>query len=248
MCFKNWIDSHCHLVAMNNPAQEVAEAEKAGVDGFVSIALNQRELSATQENSSPSTIVLAGVHPYYSGSKNSFIDCLADMLDAHAIEGIGEIGLDKRNKDMVWQKDVLLQQLDIADQYDVPVSFHCVRMYYELFKIIKVNFPGIRGILHGFNGSIEIIREFTKFDIAFSINPGILLTSDAPEIIQYLASERKLLLETDAPNTHHTSFEMKTGGLAKLPVFAQSVSDLAGIELHTLKEIQLETFNNYFTL
>ncbi|MBN2829311.1 MAG: TatD family hydrolase [Candidatus Cloacimonetes bacterium] len=247
MCFKNWIDSHCHLVALDNPALEISEAEKLGVDGFITIALNQRELNASLELETPSTIILAGVHPYYSGSKNSFIDSLADLLDSHSIEGIGEIGLDKRNKDMVWQKDILLQQLDIADQYDVPVSFHCVKMYYELYKIIKTNFPGIRGILHGFNGNSEIIREFSKFDIAYSVSPGILSSPDAKEVLSLLATENKLLLETDAPNTHHTAYEMKTGGLAKIPKFAQQIASFIDISIEELKDIQLLTFNKYFS-
>ena len=69
------------------------------------------------------------------------------------------IWLDNRNDNFEWQKKILLMQLDLAKNYDLPVVFHTVKQYYELDKILKNNFPKVQGFLHAFNASQEIFDE-----------------------------------------------------------------------------------------
>ena len=245
MAYNGWIDSHCHLCTLEDPMHELELAEQAGVDGFVTIALNRKELAFSEEILNPNVLTFAGVHPSYSKTQNRFIQELPELIDSHIIEGIGEIGLDKRNRDIIWQREILLEQLDIAEQYNIPVSMHCVKMYYELYKLIKDNFPCIRGAIHGFNGSVEIIEEFSKLDIAFGINPGILANPNLSDIVNLLIERNKLLLESDAPNTHNSNFAMKTEGLQLLPYFATEISSQTGVELSKLKEAQLNSFKEF---
>ena len=74
-------------------------------------------------------------------------------------------------------------------------DFHVVGKYYELYKILKKNFPKVRGILHSFNASKDIFQVFKNFDLAFSIGNKFNNNELAKDIIKH----GFYTLETDAP-------------------------------------------------
>ncbi len=190
-------DAHCHFFELNKKdifQEEIKSAREAGVTGFFCSALEKEQFDWYEENSDL-CYWYAGIHPYFEESKKEDLDKIIRLIKFEKIIGIGEIGLDKRNKNTEWQTQILNLQLEIARDYDLPVIFHIVGKYYDLYKILKKSFPKIRGILHGFNGNVEIFEMFKKFNLAFSIGNKFNNTSLAKEILKY----GFYTFETDAP-------------------------------------------------
>ncbi|MDO9577872.1 MAG: TatD family hydrolase [Candidatus Cloacimonadales bacterium] len=199
---QGFIDAHCHLAderISSNLEEEISDAKQVGITHFISSALCKEEFEMMKL---PKFLKLrkfvkwtAGIHPYYDKTDEKDFQSLIKLCDEKQIIAVGEIGLDKRKDNFDWQKKILLQQLDLAMNYDLPVVFHTVRQYYELPKILKNNFPKVRGFLHSFNASLEIYESFQHYDLAFSLNAKL----PKDEVIRAILQRNFYLFETDAP-------------------------------------------------
>lgn len=242
-CAKSFgfIDAHCHLNDEKIFA-EIPEALELGISGFISSALCQEEYDWHIQNEIPEMKWCAGIHPYYEKSKESDLDRLIQLCEEKKIVGVGEIGLDGRNNNENWQTNILLQQLDIARNFDLPIIFHTVRKYYELYKLLKDNFPKVTGYLHGFNASKDIAEAFAKFDLAFSIgcNPP------KDDCIKYIIKRGFFLFETDAPYQKPLDSSEEYNHLKNLLLNVENISKSSGISIAELKEIQYKSYNSIF--
>jgi TatD DNase family protein len=240
-----WIDAHCHLYDIadaNNLEQEMRKAREAGLGLFISSALSDAEVKWHLENKASDVLITAGIHPNNSRSLPLSYDELVKLCDKKQIIAVGEIGLDKRNDDFETQKKVLLLQLDIAQQYNLPVVFHVVKHYYELSKILKRNFPKIRGYIHSFTGSIDIAKLFANYDLAYSFCGR---TPNA-EVLKFCLENGNCLFETDAPYQKPLFLNRKHNYLDNYPEIIGYVSQLTGISQAQLKKIQKKTFEYIF--
>ena len=231
------IDAHCHL----NDARifaEIKDATESGISGFISSALCQEEYDWHIQNEIPNMKWCAGIHPYYEKSKESDLDRIIQLCKEKKIVGIGEIGLDGRNDNENWQTNILLQQLDIARNFDLPIVFHTVRKYYELYKILKNNFPKIKGYLHGFNASKDIAEIFSKFDLAFSIG----CKPPKNDCINYIIKRGFFLFETDAPYQQPLYSKEEYNHLKNLLWNLENISKITGISVAKLKESQYKNY------
>lgn len=217
-------------------------AIESGISIFISSALCQEEFDWHLNVDIPEMKWCAGIHPCYEKSRESDLDFIIQLCEQNKIVGIGEIGFDSRNNDIKWQSEILLKQLDIANQFELPVIFHVVRKYYDLYKLLKDNFPKIRGYLHGFNASKDIAKIFSKFNLAFSI--GYL----RPKIdcLNYILKRGYYLFETDAPYQKPTDSQDEYNHLQNLFYNVEYVSKLTGRDLGELKEIQHKSYNLIF--
>ena len=138
------IDVHCHLTEsriFDNLEAEISSARKCGIEGFISSALCKKEFEAiggsafTQfENCIRWS---AGIHPIYEENAVNYFDDLVKLCDEKKIIAIGEVGLDGRKNNADFQEKMLLEQLDLAQNYNLPVVFHCVKKHYELYELLK---------------------------------------------------------------------------------------------------------------
>jgi len=188
------IDSHCHLYETNYKTS-LKCWELSKIDKVISTVLSQKQLYWHKSNLSQKVILSAGIHPFYYAENPFNIDELSQLLFTKEIKIIGEIGLDSRNSNFEEQKIILLSQLELARDFDVPVIFHCVKKYYELHKILKSNFPHIRGFFHGFHSSLEVVNLFDDMQIGFSI--GRIFPKESA--MHKIAKKALIFIESDAP-------------------------------------------------
>ncbi len=189
-------DIHCHLFDLykkNILFEQITEANNAGILNHFSVALTEIEIKWHLKNSHYYEYFYAGIHPNFINEIN--IETIIQLCEQNKIIAIGEIGFDKRTPNIKKQEKILLQQLEIAQEFELPVIFHNVKMYYELAKLLSKNFPKIKGILHGFNSSEEVFEVFKKKEFAFSINTRFNNVNLLKKILKW----GLLFLETDAP-------------------------------------------------
>ena len=118
-------------------------------------------------------------HPWHLPDRFSPPEIVFDGFDA-----LGEVGLDKlRGPDLTVQQEYLRFFLGAAQDSGKPVVLHIVRCYQELFELIKPF--RVKLMLHGFSGSVELLKELWKRDITVSFSPKILSRQD---LLQCLAA------------------------------------------------------------
>jgi len=241
----NLIDAHCHLAdekIASNLQKEIADANNVGITHFFSSALCQTEFEWHQSNFFPGMFWCAGIHPYYDESAESDFDTLIKLCDEKQIIAIGEIGLDKRKDNFEWQKKMLLKQLDLAKNYDLPVVFHNVRQYYKMHKILKDNFPKIRGIQHSFKGSQEIFDVYKNYDMAFSMCGKL----PKDKVIRSIIKHGFYLYETDAPYQKPVELVDEFNHLKNLLWTVKKISEITKVDELKLESRQKHCFEQIF--
>jgi len=174
-------------------------------------------------------LLATGQHPMYPhGSINA--ERAISLCESNRIFAIGEIGLDKHNKDTQWQVDTFLTFADIANQYQKPVVIHCVGRYYEVYSLLKRYFPSLNVILHGFCGSVEIVQSFSELNTVFSIHRSILKRKNSISVLNAVV------------NTHRFMFETDTDDDISVLGTVVAVSELLGVPVEELLKIQEESF------
>lgn len=203
------IDSHCHLHDTEfypDGREEVyTRAIEAGVAMFC-VGTDERSSREAVEfaASHDDTWAIVGVHPHETKGGWADIEQVLREVgtsEASPVIGIGEIGLDYfyTHSSREQQIRALEAQLQLATDYDLPVSFH-VREAFDDFWPVFENFHGVRGVLHSFTDTqTNLDRGFSR-GLYVGVNGISTFTRDAAQRNLYATIPfDRMLVETDAP-------------------------------------------------
>ncbi len=188
------IDAHCHFAFQNKTFP--IDFPNLLPQHFLVSALTENDLEFYINNKNSSLILSAGIHPSFIDENHISFDKLVTLCDTKTIQAIGEIGLDKRSNQKEEQIYIFKKQLEIARAFKLPVILHCVHSNQELYAQMK-EFSELRYIWHGFTGTEEVIKSFSKFNILFSVNQRIFKTKDRINSLNHLVKEGIILFESD---------------------------------------------------
>jgi len=128
-----------------------------------------------------------------------------ELAKSNKVVAIGEIGLDYYYKPKTKtrleqfkekQKEVFVQQLDLAEELNLPVIIHCRMAHQDLINILKQK-NQIKGAIHCFTGTLDEAQEYIKLGFYIGIN-GIIFKYNIDETIKKISLDR-ILVETDCP-------------------------------------------------
>ena len=208
------IDSHCHLhdkEFFNDDQRQVmyqrAIEQKIGmicVGTDVETSRQAVEFTKDRDN----TWAIIGIHPH--DAKNGGVSDIRRLLEENnpKIVGIGEIGLDYfyDNSDRATQQRILREQLSLAQEYNLPISFH-IRdeksangVVWRDFWPIFDEFTRLCGVLHSFTDTQENLNNGFQRGLLIGLNGISTFTKDQKQIELYknIPLDR-ILFETDAP-------------------------------------------------
>lgn len=202
------IDTHCHLNLTEHfpdPGAEVDFAKSCGVGHLVVVGIDipssQRAIDLAEHY--PEVYAIAGIHPNHSSAyEPGQIPVLKEMLDHPKVVALGEIGLDYH-----WdyatrgqQYDALKAQLDLAEECQIPVVFHCREAYGDLLDILESRSRRQRWLLHCFAGDQTDARRAIALDCYFGVDGPITYKNAQPlrDLVMTLPRDR-VVIETDAP-------------------------------------------------
>ena len=210
------LDTHCHLDADEfglDRAAVIARAAQSGVRGILLPAvraknhLSVKNLTHQAAQLMPASVYTLGIHPIFTPeAKESDLDVLRhsviEALDDPRFVGIGEIGLDYFLPDLDANHQAFFfdKQLDLAEEFNLPVILHVRRSQDAILKALRPR-KIIGGIAHAFNGSFQQAEQFIKLN--FVMGFGGAMTFPRALQIRRLAKELpfdSLVLETDAPD------------------------------------------------
>jgi TatD DNase family protein len=210
------LDTHCHLDAPEFDLDRddmIKRSALAGVDGVLIPAVRVADFESVKNLAHyasqymPATVYTLGIHPICTPqAKKTDIDLLRQAieqsLDDPRFVGVGEIGLDYflPELDPHHQAFFFDAQLDLAEEYNLPVILHVRRSQDAIIKALRSRkLSG--GIAHAFNGSFQQAENFMKLNFAMGF--GGAMTHDRALQIRRLAKElptESIVLETDSPD------------------------------------------------
>ena len=211
-----WVDTHCHVDApefKDTLKEMMARASSEGVQAILLPTVkasdwDQAQSLVNQYSKQISGLVYTlGIHPLYiNQAQDSDIDFLKiqieKSLDDPRFVGVGEIGLDYfvQGLDPQRQEHFFHAQLDLAEQFQLPVILHVRRSQDAILKALrKRKVPS--GIAHAFNGSHQQAEQF--IELGFKLGFGGAATYDRALQIRRLLQEMPLeciVTETDSPD------------------------------------------------
>ena len=101
------------------------------------------------------------------------LETIKPLLKHCKVVAIGEIGLDyywdKKNETKTKQKDFFIKQIEIANEYNLPICIHCRDAIEDTLNILKKHPVKKGGVMHCYSGSVESMKEFVKlgFEIQY---------------------------------------------------------------------------------
>ena len=157
---------------------------------------------------------------------------------------IGEIGLDyywnTDNKEL--QKKAFIEQIKIANKYNLPIVIHTREAVMDTLQILKENEVTKTGVFHCCPQNRELIKEGLKlgFYISFAGPITFKNSKNAEEMINLVPNDR-ILIETDSPYLAPEPVRGTRNTPANVKYIAQKIADVKGL---TLEEVEKITFEN----
>lgn len=231
------IDSHCHLHDRQFFTEEQAEqmvknANKNKVKKIVCIgtdpddSLVARDFARAHEN----VFWTYGVHPEETNKdrkpvKLAGTEEIKKIFTKNRPTAIGEVGLDYHAEEHDREKQIKLfeEMLQLAKDYDLPLSFH-VRNAFEDFFAVVSNFPEVKGVVHSFTDSKKTLKKIlNETDFYVGVN-GLATYSTLPT-----PPLERILLETDAPFLTPMPFR----GIINEPAYIYNIAEWLSTKLAT---------------
>lgn len=222
------IDSHCHLHDREFFTDEEAEkalnkAHDAGVKKIICIGTSREDSLMARDFASAHKNVYwtYGVHPEHAGSEEQ-LKYNFEVLPV----AIGEVGLDYHYEGYERKAQIRLfeEMLQLAVDYELPVSFHVREAFDDFFPVVK-NFPTVRGVVHSFTDSKKVLKRIlneTEFYVGVN---GLATYSTLP-----VPPLEQILLETDAPFLAPVPYRGEKNEPAYVAEVAKWLADKLGID------------------
>lgn len=205
------VDTHCHLVLLEEQGLLDAALESAaanGVEQIVSVGLNVEDSDRNRviAEKHPNVWFTVGWHPHQSHAPDAAeLAALDSLLQHPRAVAVGEIGLDLffragyHETPLDEQQRAMHAMLDLAATHRKPVIIHDRDAHAEVLDTAR-HHPGVAGVMHCFSGDAAFARECVAAGFVLSFS-GIV-TFPRAEGIQAAAAEARpdaYVVETDSP-------------------------------------------------
>ena len=156
-----------------------------------------------RQSKQPHILFSFGIHPQKPVIDEA--EFLYRLLETRQIQAIGECGFDLFNDDykriLSAQQKIWNMQLDLAQQFQVPLIIHCRKALALIFESVPKlkKLPSV--IFHGWGGSPQEALSLLKKGVNayFSIGKAVLRGQKSVCAMAARFDIRRLLTETDAP-------------------------------------------------
>ncbi|MGI9280803.1 MAG: TatD family hydrolase [Endozoicomonas sp.] len=248
-------DSHCHLDFPEFDQDRDETLEQCRLKGIRSICIPATEARfwsrtlklVNQKSDSVRRYVALGLHPYFlKNHEESHLNELKRCLirEQESVSAIGEIGLDYALPEPNHERQLhyFVRQLELADQFNLPVILHCRKAHDEILKQLRHFKLKRSGIVHAFSGSEQQARHY--IELGFKLGFGGTLTYERARKTRQLAASLPLssmVLETDAPDMPMSGYQGQRNTPTRLPLVLQQLAELRSC---SVEEIALVTTEN----
>lgn len=252
-----YIDTHCHLddeKLKNDIAAVVAEFTAAGVSRVIDVGcdLTSSVLVKEQAEAFESVYFAAGFHPMdVERMDKDGEEGIRRLLTHKKCVAVGEIGLDYywRKDDKAWQKECFIKQLEIAEEFKLPINVHVRDAMGDALEILKQNKSKLAygGVMHCFSGSKETAAELLKLGMYISFGGTLTFKNarSAPEVAAYVP-EDMILTETDCPYLAPEPVRGTVNSPKNIPYIVERLASIRGVNGERLAERIMQNAKTLF--
>jgi len=260
--------SHLQFYAFKDDAQDVIQKTLAENIHIINVGTKYQtseDAVKMAEKYNEGVYAAIGLHPMYAAAEfiklkhdtneeedfileNSFDkEKYKELARSKKVLAIGEIGLDYYYKPKTTeklqqfkekQKQVFLQQLDLAKELDLPVILHCRMAHDDVIEILQSR-KNIKGVIHCFTGTLQQAKKYVAMGFYLGIN-GIIFKFDIDQVIKEISLDN-LVVETDCPYLTPPMAENKRNEPIFIKHTIQKMADLKGI---SFQEVTQKTTQN----
>ncbi len=185
-----------------------------------------------------------GLHPIHAKEEFSY-QKFKDLAKSKKVVAVGETGLDYKPEYARFkerQRVVFLEQLKLAQEFDLPVIFHCRMAHNDLMSIIenqlKISNKELFGVVHCFTGKWQDAKKYLDMGFYLGFN-GIIFKLNLGEVIKKIPLN-KILIETDCPYLSPPDMPDRNE-----PAFVSHIAkEIARIKNIDVEEVAKETTKN----
>ncbi len=242
-------DTHIHLndkKIYENLDFYIQDALNKGVKKFLCVGydLESSKIAIEIANKYHEVYASIGIIPTeYKQYNDDSINNLRKLMDkSNKIVAIGEIGLDyyweKEESVRTLQKKIFIEQIELANELNLPISIHCRDAYKDTLDILKEHTCIKKGIMHCFSGSLESAKEFIKLGYLIAFG-GVLTFKNSIKTKEVLQNVdlKDVVFETDAPYLAPTPFRGKINIPSYIVETIKYASSLLNCPKETLEDI-----------
>ena len=271
-------DTHCHLDFNKFDDDRTAVIQRAIETGVTRILVPALELESAHATlklaeSHPNIFAAVGFHPtdldQWDQNSSGELKMLIESNSSNNIIAIGEIGLDyywvKESEKRAVQRDVLKQQLKLAQDANKPVILHMReendawfgQASLDLLEILSEWHTSLRtqnhplaerpGVLHSFNGNLETAQKAIAMNFFIGVT-GPVTYKNAEEkrnIVKQLPLTH-VLIETDAPFLTPVPHRGKRNEPAFVAYIADKIAEIHNTTREQIAAITSENANRLF--
>jgi TatD DNase family protein len=179
------------------------------------------------------------------------------------VVAVGEIGLDyyykpktKRKLELFKEKqrEVLLKQLNLAEEFNLPVIFHCRMAHEDLLEILSYKLKAIKyelkGVMHGFVGTAEQLQKYLKMGFYIGFNGIIFKTIEGIDFAENIKKTPldKILIETDCPYLTPPPLENQRNEPMYVKYVAEEIAKIKKISYEEIARVTTENAKKLFKI
>jgi len=270
-CLENniWIINIGTNFETSKRAAEIAEKYEKGVyasiglhpinleTGLVKMKVDEWEGKHFEKDYNPPTTL-----PAFGGAPFDY-EKYKKLAKSEKVVAIGEIGLDyywkpkttkKKELFKQKQKELFLKELKLAEELNLPAIFHCRMAYEDLLEILNYKLKTInyqlRGVMHGFVGTLEQLKEYLKMGFYIGFN-GIIFKKiegiNFEENIKITPLDR-ILVETDCPYLAPPAFKDQRNEPLYVKYIAEKIAEIKKIRYEEIAEVATENAKKLFNI
>ena len=198
----DFIDIHIHLqdYKTNFATDIVKKAQTLNYKKLLCAGISEKDWDkvAKWTDLYPDMIVPAfGVHPWQIADiSDNWDTLLCSYIEKYPQAIIGETGIDALKENLQQQKQLFVQHIEMAQQYNRPLIIHAVKAvsyFDDLWNKLPEKF-----MFHSFNGKVEHLKNILSKNGYVSFSASILKNKDFEKIVQNVPV-KKILVESDGP-------------------------------------------------
>lgn len=203
-----YFDTHAHYdwKEFDKDRRKLFDKFNETLCGLVNIGINLDSAMKVKEYSKEYSNMYysVGIHPMEVEKKNSLeqIEYIFENelknKDSKLI-AIGETGLDYHfDYPVELQKKYFLEQIKLANKYELPIIIHSRESQEDVYKILKENVVKKAGIMHCYSGTPEMSKKFVEMGYYLGVGGPVTRYKDVKETVRITPID-KIVIETDSP-------------------------------------------------
>ena len=252
----HFIDSHCHIdfVTFDNDRKTIlSHCQQLGINDIIvpAVTANKWDSLIATCHADDMLHYALGLHPMFMAEHQAdHISQLEQYVNQHSPIAIGEIGLDFYNDhhDKESQITLLIEQLKIAQKFDLPIILHVRKAHDEMTQLLK-RYPVKGGVVHAFSGSQQQADNYIKQGMLFGIG-GACTYPQANRLRNMIAQLplTSLVLETDAPDMPLSGQQGQPNSPENIRLIADTISELRQQDIVEIANTTTENCKRLFHL